>query len=86
MQAVQKDLLAIAHVALVTVQVVTATAVTAQAVTVALVIVQVQARLTVVLVMLLRSVKNLFHVMVQALRVMTAVVAAQMQIVAITAY
>jgi hypothetical protein len=36
--------------------------------------------------MLLRSVKNLFHVMVQALRVMTAVVAAQMQIVAITAY
>ncbi len=91
MQAVQKDLLAIAHVALVTVQVVTvqvvtATAVTAQAVTVALVTVQVQVRLTVVLVMLLRSVKNLFHVMVQALRVMTAVVAAQMQIVVITAY
>jgi hypothetical protein len=82
----QKDLLAIAHVVLVTVQVVTVAVANAQAVTVALVTVQVPARLTVVLVMLLHSVKNLFHVMVQVLRVMTAVVAAQMQIVVTTAY
>jgi hypothetical protein len=71
---------------LVTVQVVTAAVANVQAVTVALVTVQVPARLIVVLVMLLHSVKSLFHVMMQAQRVMAAVVAAQMQIVVTTAY
>jgi hypothetical protein len=93
---VQKDLLATAHVPLVTViQVVIEAAVIAQiavvqVVTVALVTVQMLVRQIAVSVMPLLSVKNLSHVTAQALHAVkvavTAVVIAQMQIVVITVY
>jgi hypothetical protein len=86
MQPVQKDRLAIVHVALVTA--VPVVIVTVPSVLVA--IVQMLARLTVALVMPLLSAKNLSHVMVQvrhaAKVTVTAVVTALMQIAATTVY